>query len=408
MVFSSLPYFSLPSLLFCIGGFVSVIIFSFTRKWITTIVIFFRHHFSFWLESAFAYIYMCIIGEKDIIKGCRDQKKERKKQQQQQQRVECARFFSEHNFEWSNLNNFTYEPITRRYTLTRCSVSCERLRARFIIFSLYVARKQRQPKPQQALDSTWTVRNLLHGNWVTRCVLFSRSILTFNAHIKFSSMSISFRMRAWKLPFSVYDSLHSIVRSRFCQCGVEVSVRERCGFALWLYQTYYMVFTSILFVLFFSLSFDVFQYVLCRVFFSSVVQLHHSFMDTWLSLTATLLYWEFENNQFFVVVVIAAAPVSIARSNRMNVFWSRNRWSDFLLLLFLDTTETHEKTTTSTTKQKSRHRLRVSNGTLELREWMQAQNACSTNEIIISNRQRFLLQVFVPPLCVFGVSFWSG
>lgn len=62
--------------------------------------------------------------------------------------------------------------------------------------------------------------------------------------------------------------------------------------------------------------------------------IRHSFMDTWLS----RLHWEFENNQFFPLCCFCCCNsdtnTQITRSNRMNVFWSRNRCS-FLLLLFL-------------------------------------------------------------------------
>lgn len=60
--------------------------------------------------------------------------------------------------------------------------------------------------------------------------------------------------------------------------------------------------------------------------------IRHSFMDTWLS----RLHWEFENNQFFPLCCFCCcnsdANTQITRSNRMNVFWSRNRCSFFLLL----------------------------------------------------------------------------
>lgn len=95
-------------------------------------------------------------------------------------------------------------------------------------------------------------------------------------------------------------------------------------FLVWLYQSYYAVFTSILFVLF-----DFFSFSVRDTFFFFI---RHSFMDTWLS----RLHWEFENNQFFPLCCFCCCNsdtnTQITRSNRMNVFWSRNRCSFFLLL----------------------------------------------------------------------------
>lgn len=68
-----------------------------------------------------------IRSQRHIIKGCRDQQK-------------CP-FFFEYNFEWSNLNNFTYEPIIR-YTLTRCK--------RFIICLLACIRRRHRLRSNHA------------------------------------------------------------------------------------------------------------------------------------------------------------------------------------------------------------------------------------------------------------------
>lgn len=133
-------------------------------------------------------------------------------------------------------------------------------------------------------------------------------------------MSISFHMRAWKqdffclsiyrsaiLPVSVlhpFPSSHNILNV----CSVHSCTVLSC---VWLYQTYYAVFTSILFSADWFLLFlgsIWLLLVLLLLFFAAQFCIRHSFMDTWLS----RLHWEFENNQLFPFV--AAIPNQTVKS----------------------------------------------------------------------------------------------
>lgn len=131
---------------------------------------------------------------------------------------------------------------------------------------------------------------------------FLLSMHTFSL-VQFSSISISFHMRAWKrstLSFNrmiatlAFSLTFTLWRAASCLTVLLVSVRaiERILSCDYYYMVFYFDFICAFF-LSFCIRYSICCYIYCC--FASFWLLRHSFMDTWLS----LLHWEFENNQFF-------------------------------------------------------------------------------------------------------------
>lgn len=174
---------------------------------------------------------------------------------------------------------------------------------------------------------------------------FLLSMHTFSL-VQFSSISISFHMRAWKrstLSFNrmiatlAFSLAFTLWRAASCLTVLLVSVRaiERILSCDYYYMVFYFDFICAFFPLFLHTLFNLLLYILlfCVVLAASPFIYGYVIVAVALRIWKQSVFFSFVLCfGFWVLLQYQMQTVKVARSNRMNVFWSRNRCSFYLML----------------------------------------------------------------------------
>lgn len=174
---------------------------------------------------------------------------------------------------------------------------------------------------------------------------FLLSMHTFSL-VQFSSISISFHMRAWKrstLSFNrmiatlAFSLAFTLWRAASCLTVLLVSVRaiERILSCDYYYMVFYFDFICAFFPLFLHTLFNLLLYILlfCVVLAASPFIYGYVIVAVALRIWKQSVFFSFVLCfGFWVLLQYQMQTVKVARSNRMNVFWSRNRCNFYLML----------------------------------------------------------------------------